>query len=143
MLRTSSIILFSLILNATLTTVPLSLIALLTLTVTKKKDYVFLLAFVMGVILDITAVRPIGATSLFFVACVFLVLLYDRKYEIDSMPFVMITAFVGSLIFLLAIHAHFVLPQAALSVPIALVLHLCFRFIYQASRKERNRYASL
>lgn len=89
----------ALLLESTLTTVPLVLLALLCLAVARKKTWIFPLAFFSGILLDILLVRVVGLTSLFFLVYLFFVLLYDRKYEIRTLPFIMVSAFVGTLLY--------------------------------------------
>src|SRR5258706_10781636 len=86
-------------LEGTVTTLPLVLIYLLCLTIWKRDAVVFPIAFVGGLLLDILVVRAIGVSSLFFVIFVFLALLYQRKYEINSYPFVAFASFLGSIVF--------------------------------------------
>lgn len=88
---------FIVLLESTILSIPLTLIVLLLFFVFKKSSEVFLYAFIAGLLLDITHVRTIGVTSIFFVLFLFLVSLYDKKYEICTVPFVMAAALVGSL----------------------------------------------
>jgi len=60
-----------------------------------------MLAFLAGMLLDAFALRPLGEASIFLLLIVFLLLLYQRKYEINSYPFVLISSLAGSLVFLL------------------------------------------
>ena len=95
------IFLFLIVAEGILTTLPLTLIFLLCLTVMKRQEWIFPLAFISGILLDIFAFRIIGITSLYFVSYVFLLLLYQRKYETATMPFVIIASFLGSIGYLL------------------------------------------
>lgn len=90
-------------LETALTSLPLFLIAVsvvLILYSTKRNDWVFLLAFLAGLVLDVSAVRYLGGTSLFLTCWLFLVLLYERKYEIDTIPFVLVSSFFGIFLYL-------------------------------------------
>src|SRR5579859_116016 len=88
-------------LEGTVTTLPLVLICLLCLTIFFRNLYLFIAAFFVGILLDAFALRELGETSIFFLLLIFLILLYQRKYEINSYPFVLIASFVGSLLYLL------------------------------------------
>lgn len=101
-MRIGSWLLFILLvlIEGTMTSLPLVLIFLLCLMVMKRAEWIFLLALVSGVVLDIFTLRPIGTTSLLLVIFVFMVLLYERKYEIATIPFVAGASLVGSFLFL-------------------------------------------
>src|SRR6266700_5012533 len=84
------------IIEGTITTLPLVLIFLLLLAIRRRDEVVFVVAFISGLVLDILRLHTVGGTSLFLLCFLFLVLLYERKYEIDSLPFVILAAFVGT-----------------------------------------------
>ena len=89
------------ILQGAITPLPLVLLCLLYVTIIMRQGIpVFFLAFVTGLLLDTFALRPIGETSIFFLLFTFLVLLYQRKYEINSYQFVLVASFLGSLLYL-------------------------------------------
>lgn len=74
---------------------PLSLLFLLVFFAVTKSERAFLLAFFIGLLLDTLLIRTLGLTSLFFVVFLFLIHLYERKYEIKTLPFVLIALFFG------------------------------------------------
>ena len=88
-----SIILLSaaLLLETTLFTIPLVLISLLSLTVIYRENFLFLFSFIFGIFLDLILFKTIGSSSLFFTLFLFLVLLYQRKFEIKTASFVLIS----------------------------------------------------
>src|SRR4051812_14231819 len=90
----------ALLLEGTITTLPLVLVCLLCLGISRRDVVTFFIAFFVGFFLDVFTLHPIGKTSLFFVIFLFLVSLYQRKYEINSVPFVIVASFIGSLLFL-------------------------------------------
>lgn len=124
------IILFLLafVLEASLTTVPLVLLSLLCLAVAKKRAWVFSLAFFSGIVLDVLLVRTVGFTSFFFLLFLFIILLYDRKYEVRTLRFVMITSFVGTFLYGIAFSLPFLLLQGVLSSMVAGSVFLLFTF---------------
>ena len=64
-----------------ITTIPF-VIGLLTIqTVLFKKSWVFFLALGLGLFLDLIMIRPLGYTSLVLAIFVFLIRLYERKFE--------------------------------------------------------------
>lgn len=119
------IVLLSLAITS-VTTLPLVFVAILCLFVLTKKLSVILLAVFLGLILDIFSLNVFGKTSLFFVVFLFLVGLYDRKFEIQTLPFVIISSFLGSTIYLLMFGSYYILWQALVS---SLIAVLIFKFL--------------
>jgi hypothetical protein len=116
------LLIFSIFFEGALTALPLVLITLICLTIQMKNSGVFWIAFFAGIFLDAFALRPIGGTSIFLLFFVFLMLQYQRKYEINSYPFVFISSFVGSLLFLVLFGYDSVIVRASESTIIAVVL---------------------
>lgn len=121
------------IIEGTLTTLPLTLIFLLCLTVMKRQEWIFPLAFIAGILLDVFVFRTPGITSLYFVSFVFLLLLYQRKYETATMPFVAIAAFFGSMGYMMLIGHSAVLLQVLLSTLIATSTFGVYRILTKQS----------
>ncbi|HZJ18568.1 MAG TPA: hypothetical protein VFD45_03050 [Patescibacteria group bacterium] len=83
-----------------LTSIPLILIMLLNLFIFSKKEWVFILAFIVGILFDILALRPIGFSSIFYISSLFLISLYERKFETTTIYFVFIMSVILSAIYL-------------------------------------------
>ncbi len=115
-------------LEGTVTTLPLLLVLLLCLTIVKRDAVVFPVAFGVGLFLDVLTAKTVGLSSIFFILFVFLILLYQRKYEINSYPFVFFASFVGSSIFLLFFGYGGWFLQAIINSFIALVLFGTVRY---------------
>jgi cell shape-determining protein MreD len=110
----------ALILEVSITTIPLLLLVLLCLMVLIKANWLFILAFIFGLIFDLLAFKTLGTTSAFLLVVLFLVLLYQSKFEITTGYFVIIAAFLGSLLFLfIQGYTHSILVQAIVSSIIA------------------------
>lgn len=62
--------------------------------------WVLVVAFIFGIFLDVRGVGHIGQTSMYLLLFVFIVSLYQRKFEIKSAPFVFFSVFLGSVFFL-------------------------------------------
>ena len=60
---------------------------------------IFLLACIVGIILDSVNFHSIGTSSIFFSVLIALLLLYSRKYEMQNPVFVGVSIFVGSLLY--------------------------------------------
>ena len=122
------LLIFSLFLEGTVTSLPLVFLCLLCLTIFMRDSTLFFLAFLAGIFLDAFALRALGQTSIFLLIAVFLILLYQRKYEINSYPFVLIASFVGSLIFLMVFGYTNALVEACVSAIIAVLLFALIRY---------------
>lgn len=87
--------LVALLVQASSISAPLVLGILLMLFIYEPRLWVFMLAFVSGIVLDILLVYPVGWTSIFLLSFLFLVSLYERKFEIRSYHFVFLSLFLG------------------------------------------------
>ncbi len=96
-LAATIIFLLSILLEASVTTLPLVFLTLLCLAVLIRKEWIFALAFLTGIILDTFSFRTIGVSSIYFLAFIFLVFLYQKKFEIATRYFIFASSFLGSL----------------------------------------------
>ncbi len=94
------LLILAILLEGTVTTIPLILVCLLLLTILRRGAFVFLTAFFAGLVWDVLTLHRVGGASIFLLVFVFLILLYQRKYEINSYPFVFASSFLGGLLFL-------------------------------------------
>jgi rod shape-determining protein MreD len=118
-----TLLLLSLVLEISITTIPFIFLVLLCLTVVLRENWLFLLAFIFGLLFDLLSFKTLGVSSAFLTAFMFLVLLYQSKFEITTGYFVLIASFIGSLLFLLLQeYTQFILIQALVSSIIALLL---------------------
>lgn len=83
----------SLFLEVTVSSVPLVLLSILLFAILYKESWIFPAAFLMGILLDILLFQTVGIRSIFFVVILGAVFLYQRKFEIQSLPFVGIATF--------------------------------------------------
>ena len=120
----SLILLFiALFLETSITTIPLVFLVLISATVISKEPFMFLYAFLFGLLLDLVNFNPVGASSIFFVFFLFLLLMYQRRFEIATGYFVLIAAFLGSLLYVLLFSpSGFLFLEALVSAIIALGL---------------------
>lgn len=118
-------LLISLILEATAIRIPLTLVVVLLIAMTQKKNGVFLLAIVCGFILDSLMFRILGETSAFFLLAVGLLFLYGRKYETDHLGFASVFLLVSSIVYELV----FGLPNAFIAGIIASVIGIAFLLV--------------
>lgn len=130
-------LLIALLLEGTVTTLPLVLIVLLCWTSIRRDANVFSVAFFAGIMLDIVALHTIGQSSLFFTIMIFLVFLYQRKYEINSYPFVVFATFFGSLVFLFITGQGNWFLQSFISAFFAFIIFGLVRFFAKASNDTK------
>ncbi len=88
----------------------------------ERKTWIFFLAFFGGIILDLMFFRFLGATSLFLAIFIFLIFLYEKKFEIYTLPFVLTVSFVGSALYLVIFGYNYIFQQAIVSSIIAVLL---------------------
>lgn len=129
---------FAILLEGTVTTLPLVLICLISFTVMKRDTSVFLPAFIAGLLLDIFHVQQAGTSSIFYICFLFLILLYKKKYEIYSTPFVLMATFFGAFLFLLLTKAESILLQSVISAILAVLLFTVLRVFTDAKVKKQN-----
>lgn len=128
----------ALFLEGTVTTLPLVLIVLLCLTIYRRDAIVFPVAFVSGIILDILIVQTIGVSSLFFAVMICMILLYQRKYEINSYPFVFFASLLGSFGYLLLFERGSFLIDGFVGSIIALLFFASFRFFNKDLKSQSS-----
>lgn len=108
---------------------PVLIAFLLPFIVIKKEPWVFPIAFVAGLLLDTLTLGVVGLRSLFFILLLFVVLLYERKFEVQTIPFVFFSSFLGSLLYLYLFGYDLVFPQAVVGSIVAVMFFLlCYRF---------------
>lgn len=131
------IILFiaAIIFESTITTVPLVLVILTVYMILKKQTRFFYAGFAGGIILDSLTVRVLGSSSAFFVIWLYLLLLYDRKYEIRTSTFVFLSIFFGSVIFLYIFRINYILLNAIMASSGGFLLYL---LLDKVERKKRR-----
>jgi len=112
----------ALFLEGTVTTLPLVFVCLFCYGILKKTPAIFSIAFLAGLILDVFTLHRIGASSLFLLVFFYLALLYQKKYEINSYPFVVVSSFVGAWLYLMVFGYGIAIFQAGISCIIAVCL---------------------
>lgn len=118
----------ALFLEGALTTLPLVLILLVVFYALKKETWLFIAAFFTGIILDLISVRTIGTSSLFFVIFLFVEEIYGRKFETQTLPFILLASFVGSIFYLLILGQTLIFQQSLVSSIMALGVFKLLRY---------------
>jgi hypothetical protein len=127
----------SILLESTITTLPLTLLVILFASVWIRKSDVFLIAFVAGVFLDVLAFKNIGWSSLYFVIFVYAIFLYQKKFEIMTLNFITIAGFIGSFGYLYIFGASNIILQ---SLVCAIISSFSF-FVFRKTNKKIFKYA--
>lgn len=91
----------SIILETTLIALPFVLLWLLLMVVLTQEEWVFIVAILTGFILDSLKLTIFGTHALFFAVFCLLLFLYEQKFELQSISFVLVMSFLGSAIYLL------------------------------------------
>lgn len=80
---------------------PLTLLTIILCGIFLKKQWLFFIALVAGIVLDSLLFRVLGIDSLLFVLILGVIFLYSRKFEIDSFPFFLLFSFLAGTIAIL------------------------------------------
>lgn len=110
------------ILISTLTTIPISIAILVVYAVMFKKPWVFFAAFIFGLFLDLSLLAPLGQTGLVLTIFVFLIRLYERKFETQTLTFVFFATFLGCFVYLKIFDYQQILLQSLISSLLAILL---------------------
>ena len=112
-----------LILESSVTTTPLIIPVIVVATVMLRDYIAFLLAFIFGFLLDILTFKTVGLSSLLLTILVFLILMYERKFEIETPRFIIFSTFLSSFIFIILFQRGNLIIQPLVSVLIGLILY--------------------
>ncbi len=123
-------------LQAGITTLPLILNVLIVLFVLKKQTWVLFVALMVGFLLDAFLLRTLGESSLLFMIILLFIAFYERKFEIATLPFVLLSSFGASAFYLGVFGAKNILLQTGASVAIAGLLFLIFRPLLKPQVKK-------
>jgi cell shape-determining protein MreD len=125
-----------LLLEGVVTTVPLVLIFLLSYTIIKQDETVFLLALLAGIVLDLLTLRLVGVTTFFYIIFLLTILLYDKKYEIHSLPFMAVSSFVGSFLYLLVFVRKDIFLQSIVAAFLSVIVFLIYTVLKKSKRAQ-------
>lgn len=117
----------AILLESTITTLPLVLLIILFLAIMNRKNEVFVVAFFAGLLLDVLSLGRVGFSSLYFTIFVFLIFLYQRRFEIETLNFVVIFSFLGSFFYLLLEGVRFAFFQSVFATGLIIISYLVFR----------------
>jgi len=118
---------FAILFESSITSFPLVFLIILFLAVMRRSSEVFVIAFFSGLILDILSFGRIGFSSLYFTIFVFLIFMYQKKFEIETINFLVIFSFFGSLIYLFLNGAGSIFIQSVFSTFLMALSFIVFR----------------
>lgn len=122
------ILAFAFFLEGTITTLPLVLMAFLVLMVFLKSKLLFWVALFIGFLLDVFLLRSFGITSLVLIIFLFIIYLYEGKFETSTNYFVLFFSFMGSLAYLFVLGVENAILQAVfLSLLTLIIVRLLMR----------------
>lgn len=130
-------IFFAIMLQASVTTVPLVLPIILFLSVVFRNNDVFFIAFLSGLFLDLLTFGRFGISSLYFTVLVFIVYAYQKRFEIETLHFITIFSFLGSLIYLVLVGSGHIFFQSVL----ATIISVSSFVVYKRFNKKAPKYA--
>lgn len=117
-----AILVLFLLLEASFISLPLVFLFLIPFTIRYKNSWVLFLAFSLGILLDSFRLRALGETSLFLLAFLFAVSLYERKFEIENFSFILVASFIGSIFFFVLFDNSQVLFKSFVSSVVCLLI---------------------
>lgn len=117
----------SVLFESSITTIPIVLDLLIIFYILDRKSSSFVIAFIAGIFLDIFAVRNIGQSSIFLIVFLFILSLYERKFEVTTNYFILVASFIGSLLYLLVSFQTIVIWQAIVSSLFTLITYFLLK----------------
>lgn len=132
------LLIVAVLLEGTLTSIPITLGCLICLAVMRRDTSIFLPAFLAGLFIDMFHVHQIGITSIFYISFLFLILLYKKKYEIYSSPFILMASFFGAFLMQLFFGAEMILIKSLLTAVFSVLLFAVLRFFADAKEQQQK-----
>lgn len=117
----------AILLESTISTLPLVLLLILFLAVIKRTNDIFVVAFFSGLFLDFLTFGRFGISSLYFTIFVFLIYSYQKRFEIETLHFVALFSFFGSLFYLLIQGHSYLILQSVISMIILVSSFIAFK----------------
>ncbi|HEX7041791.1 MAG TPA: hypothetical protein VF189_00940 [Patescibacteria group bacterium] len=117
----TSFILIGVFLEALVIKIPFALLLIILAIVFSKKAWIILLSIPIGLTVDFLLFRIIGTTSLFFIVMISLFLGYSKKFEIESIGFVIFATLISTFFYFIIFGADNILLQMILSLVFAIL----------------------
>lgn len=124
---------FSVVLEGTFVAMPLVLALLIVLQIAYRSGVVMITAFLAGIFLDALLFRPLGQSSFFFLSFLTLLVLYERRFEVQTYPFLLGSVVAGTTVYLVFFESRAFFVQVVATLVLSLILFVIFL------RKNVNR----
>lgn len=124
------------VLETSVVQLPLTLLVLLSCAVIFGSDLIFFLAFLLGFLIDGLLFRALGVTSLFFLLFVLLIFVYEKRFELKSIQFIILFSFLGSTLYLLMFGFSNFLLQLLESVLCGVLIFFMVSMVNYKRKKE-------
>lgn len=95
----SGLLIVAIFVQGNISTIPVVISVLLLMYILYKSAWIFFAAFISGIIIDSATLSQMGVTSMYLVLFVFSIYLYERKFEIQTRQFTILSSFVGGSIY--------------------------------------------
>lgn len=128
--------LLSLFLEGTYLSIPFFIASVVLTAVLFRSQAMIVSVFLLGVLYDVITFSHLGKTSMFCLLLVFLISLYERKFETKTVPFVFFMSIVAVSSYLLIFGSYSFLVQLLLSVLYATGVFIVLD-TFQLTRKEK------
>jgi cell shape-determining protein MreD len=130
-------ILISIILEASFLSIPILIPIILSYFIFTKNSNAFFLAFASGILIDTFLLNPIGISSIYFCIILFLVFLYSKKFEIESLPFISIFTILASSFYIAIFSSSFFIAKTFICTAISVIIY------FQVMRFKKKTSSSL
>lgn len=127
------LLLIAIVVEATITTIPIVFSVLFAFGVIMRQSSMLVWSFVAGLLLDALTFHLLGMSSLFFLLFFGLVFLYERKFEVQSISFVLIFSYLGSLLYMILLGIGY---SIILSIASTVIATICFLVVKQFYKKK-------
>ena len=121
-----------------ITTVPVFISLIVVCAVIFKRSWLFFLAAVIGFFLDLFLLRLLGQTGLFLAVFVLLIFLYERKFETQTLSFVLLSSFLGSFFYLWLFKYQMVLLQSLITALLSVLIFYVILNLFQDPTKHKT-----
>lgn len=121
-----ALLLGSLFLQGTLVSVPLLVSAVVISSVMFRSIWYVLAVFILGIAFDVLTLQRVGQTSLYLLALVVLIELYDRKFETRTLPFVLSFCFLAIGLYLIIFGSYSFVVQLVIAMLFAAFFYFLF-----------------
>lgn len=128
------VLLFFVFLESSIESVPLTLAWLTSIAVVYHTRFTYILAVICGCIMDSLSFHPVGGRSIYFLFVTWVVFLYERKFNIQTIPFVFIVTTISTLFYTWIFGYHFIIALSLVN-GIAATLFFFLHNIFRGDRK--------